>query len=242
MRPDVHRRSIRRRSRDEEDPRYVIGIDFGITRNYTALAILERVDCRANSSTSTQHPNPIVYHVGHLKRFALGTDTPEIINFVSDFMKVKRYAERTGLIVDASGIGAPIVKEMRRYGLYPVPVTITASGRTTLTNIPKRHLMSALRLQFEQGRIRIPASIKLRDTLIEEFNNFTVKFSNNGNPIFSSIAGAHNDLIIALALAVHFFENRRRLPRVHATVIGPTQSTSGRLYLERLAEDRMLNL
>jgi hypothetical protein len=154
----------------------------------------------------------------------------------------KPYTGQTGLIVDASGIGLPIVNEMRRYGLNPVPVTITASGPFTLTRVAKRDLMSALRLRFERGQVRIPASIKLLDQLVEEFNHFAVEVSQKGNPIFSSPAGAHSDLIMALALAVHFFEKRRGLPRVHATVIGPTRSTSGRMYLERLAEDRMLNL
>ena len=242
MRPDVHRRSVRRRSRNEERPRYVIGIDFGFTNSYTALAMLECVERPADHSASTSQPNPIAYHVGHLKRFKLGTDTPEIISFVSNLMMTKSLRGQTGLIVDASGIGLPIVKEMRRCGLNPVPVTITASGRLTLNRVAKRDLMSALRLRFERGQIRIPASIKLRDELLEEFNNFTVEFSHKGNPIFSSPAGAHNDLIIALALAVHFFENRGGLPRVRATIIGPTQSTSGRSYLERLAQDRMLNL
>jgi hypothetical protein len=241
MRPDVHRRSVRRRSRNEERPRYVIGIDFGLTKNYTALAMLECVQRPADHSASTNQ-NPIAYHVGHLKRFALGTDTPEIIGFVSDLMMRKPYTGQTGLIVDASGIGLPIVNEMRRYGLNPVPVTITASGPLTLTRVAKRDLMSALRLRFERGQVSIPASIKLLDQLVEEFNHFAVEVSQKGNPIFSSPAGAHSDLIMALALAVHFFEKRRGLPRVHATVIGPTRSTSGRMYLERLAEDRMLNL
>jgi hypothetical protein len=59
MRPDVHRRSVRRRSRNEERPRYVIGIDFGLTKNYTALAMLECVQRPADHSASTNQ-NPII--------------------------------------------------------------------------------------------------------------------------------------------------------------------------------------
>jgi hypothetical protein len=113
-----------------ERPRYVIGIDFGFTNSYTALAIFECVEHPADHSTSTNQPNPIAYHVGHLKRFALRTETPEIISFVSGLMMTKSLRGHTGLIVDASGIGLPIVNEMRRYGLNLVPVTITASVDT----------------------------------------------------------------------------------------------------------------
>jgi hypothetical protein len=68
------------------------------------------------------------------------------------------------------------------------------------------------------GTGSIASNVKLRAELIEEFNNFILKYTQNGNPTFSAAAGAHDDLIMALVLACYFFENRRGLPRVYATI------------------------
>ena len=156
-------------------------------------------------------------------------------------MARRTLAGRTRLVVDASGIGIPIVKEMRRYGLRPEPITFTAGSRAKRNNVPKRDLLSGLLLLFQQRRIRIPSNVKLRAELIEEFNNFILKYTPNGNPTFSAAAGAHDDLIMALALACYYFENRRGLPRVHAAIVGPTSNQiSSRLDFERFLQDRML--
>jgi hypothetical protein len=185
--------------------------------------------------------NPISYHVLHLKRFPLGTPVPEIIAFVTQLMARRSLAGRTGLIVDATSFGMLIAQEMRRCGLRPVPITFTSGVRTKGNNVPKKILLSRLLLLFQQFRLRIPPGIKLRAELIEEFDNLTVKYTKNGNPTFSAAAGAHDDLIMALALACHFFESPRGLPRVHATVVGTTsRRISSRLDLERFLQDRML--
>jgi len=242
-RRDVVRHSVRRRSRNEESPKFIVAVDLGISRNFTALVLLERVDCQCDETRDDLDPvqNPIVYHVLHLKRFPLGTESPEIIEFISQLMARRTLAGRIRLVVDASGIGMPIVKEMRRYGLRPEPITFTSGVRTNGNKVPKRDLLSGLLLLFQQRRIRIPSNVKLRAELIEEFNNFSLKYTQNGNPTFSAASGAHDDLIMALALACYFFENRRGLPRVHATIVGSTSNRiSSRLDLERFLQDRML--
>jgi hypothetical protein len=242
-RQDVVRRSVQRRSRNDQSPTFVVAVDLGISRNFTALVLLKRVECQVDETLDYRDParNPVVYHVLHLKRFPLGTESPVIIEFISQLMARRTLAGRTGLVVDASGIGMPIVKEMRRCGLNPVPITFTPGGRTRRNNVPKRDLVSGLLLLFQQSRIRIPSNVKLRAELIEEFNNFILKYTQNGNPTFSAAAGAHDDLIMALSLACYFLENRRGLPRVHATVVGSAGNRiSSALDLERFLQDRML--
>ena len=243
-RRDVVRQSVRRRSRNEGNQNFVVAVNLGISRNFTALVLLERVEQQADGTWDDSDPaqNPIVYHVRHLKRFPLGAELPEIISFISKLMARRTLAGRTGLVVDASGIGMPIVKEMQRCGLRPVPITFTSGARAKRNNVPKRDLVSGLLLLFESHRIKIPTGIKLRAELIEEFDNFTAKYSKNGNPTFSAAGGAHDDLIMALTLACYFFENKRGLPRVHATVVGPTSNRSSSLLdFERYLQDRMLH-
>jgi hypothetical protein len=151
-RRDVVRRSVQRRSRNEESPTFVVAVDLGISRNFTALVLLERVERQVDEIQDDRDPawNPVVYHVLHLKRFPLGTESPEIIEFISQLMARSTLAGRIRLVVDASGIGMPIVKEMRRYGLRPEPITFTSGGRTRRNNVPKRDLLSGLLLLFQQ--------------------------------------------------------------------------------------------
>jgi hypothetical protein len=242
-RQEILRRSVQRRSRDEESPKFAIALDFGISRDFTALVLLKRVENEEDqiSDEIDKAQDRIKYHVGHLKRFPLRTQAPKIISFVLELMARRTLAGRTGLIVDATGAGMPIVQEMQRCGLKPVPITITGGNGTKGNNVPKKDLVSRLLLLFEQRRLRIPPDINLRDELVAEFENFIVRFTAKGNATYSAAAGAHDDLIMALSLACHFFERRRGTPRVHATVIGPTYGrTSARFDAQRMLEDRLL--
>src|ERR1700680_2855863 len=126
----VVRRPVRRRSRNDEGPQFILGLDFGFSRDYTALALLERVafnDTDGIDEGGTVR-NRAQYLVRHLKRFRLRTEAPEIIAHVANTMQKRRLAGRTGLIVDGTGAGLPIVQEMRRRGLMPVAITITGGA------------------------------------------------------------------------------------------------------------------
>jgi Terminase RNaseH-like domain len=160
------------------------------------------------------------YHVRDLKRFALGTQTPEIIENICRRMARRSLVDRIGLIVDATGIGSPVVQQMRELGLRPIPITITGGNRPNGFRVPKRDLLSRLLLLLQQGRLRISADLELCSELRKEFENFTIKYTAQGKPTYSASSGAHDDLIIALCLAVHFFECRRSVPPVLATVVG----------------------
>jgi hypothetical protein len=248
QRPNVHRRSVERRSvrrlsRGDQNPKFVLALDFGFVRDYTALVLVERVNCPDDPLMRTNAAEDRVqYHVRDIKRFPLGTQTPQIIENICQRMTLRSLAGRTSLIVDATGAGIPIVQEMRQRGLRPVPITITGGGRMKGFSVPKRDLVSRLLLLLQQHRLRISSRLPLRLELKEEFNNFNVKFTANGKPTYSASSAAHDDIIMALCLAVHFFEGRRGVPRVHATVISSQVARSSvRLDLEYSLQDRMLS-
>jgi hypothetical protein len=239
QRRSVERRSVQRRSRNEEDPQFVIAVDFGLVRDFTALAVAERVKPPDDGAADRMSSHAAErFHVRELKRFPLRTQSPEIIDFICQLMARPWLGGRCGLIVDASGAGLPIVQEMRRRGLRPVAITITGGDRINGNHVPKRDLLSRLSLLFQQSRLRISPYIRFRAELMEEFENFTIKFTANGKSTYSAASGAHDDLIMALCLACHFFAYRRGTPRVRATVIG---SQVGRLDMGQMRENRMLN-
>ena len=156
QRQPVERRPSRRFSRTGRAPDYVLALDFGYSHDFTTSVLLQRVECEldqtANEDNTQQHR--VQYHVKHLKRFPLRTEVPTIISFVIKQMLLPGLKERTGLIVDATGGGIPITQEMRRNGLKPIGMTITAGSRPNGDNVPKQHLLSRLLLRV----LRVPLS------------------------------------------------------------------------------------
>jgi hypothetical protein len=236
-RPMTHRRNVVRRGSEQEFD-HVIAVDLGHVRDFTALVELKRVDDPARDQP--------IYHVGHLKRFPLGTQTPEISEYLSSALARKPLANRTGLIVDGTGAGTPIVQEMRRCGLPAVPIYITGGQKANGSNVPKQQLLSLLLLLLQQRRLKIPQDVRLRAELVEEFNNFMTKRSPSGYLTGSAAAGAHDDLIMALTLACYFFEYRRRRTSVDATIVsgesrGPMDRGDFFEWLRQRERDQMLS-
>jgi hypothetical protein len=74
--------------------KYFIGLDLGQAQDYTALAILERIDaCPPEPITVDGFPAlarrtvPVRYECGHLQRFPLGTRYPDIVQAMGKMLQ-----------------------------------------------------------------------------------------------------------------------------------------------------------
>jgi hypothetical protein len=108
VRRSVVRQSVVRRSRYDPGPRFAIGLDLGQARDYTAVVIVERA---LDPAPIDQRPNlqQVEYHVRHIERFALGTRYPNIVESISELLSDPQLAGQSRLIVDGTGVGAPVV-------------------------------------------------------------------------------------------------------------------------------------
>ena len=131
----VRRNVIRRgsgldtRSRSDSSNEYAIGLDLAQVRDYSAIAIIEKVlppQPDALSSTSLNEPE---YHVRHVARFDLGTPYPDIVSRVGEMMQHPKLRDRTRLVLDRTGVGAPVADMFLHAGLQPMPITITSGQR-----------------------------------------------------------------------------------------------------------------
>jgi len=112
------------------------------------------------------------------------------------------------LLVDATGVGAPVVDLLRRAPLeaWLVPVTITggehaSSGRDGW-RVPKRDLVTALQVALEKGDLRLPAGMEMGRTLMKELMDVWVRISDSGHDSYGAFRhGSHDDLVLALGLA-----------------------------------------
>ncbi len=166
---------------------FVVGVDLGQVADPTAIAVAEPVE-------------PDI-HVRHLERLPLGTPYPRVAAHLGRL--VRALPGPADLVVDATGVGRPVVDLLRDQGLDVVAVTIT-SGRTVRQDgdawlVPKTDLVRALAVAVENGRLKIAQRLALASVLMGELRAFERTIGAGGHTAFEG-KGEHDDLVIAAAL------------------------------------------
>ena len=114
------------------------------------------------------------------------------------------------LIMDATGVGVPIIDLLKRERLFASlqPVMITAGTEQTRTDrgfhgVPKRALVSRTQILLHTQRLRIAKALPLADTLVRELMNFRAKITDSGNDTYGAWRESiHDDLVLSTALAI----------------------------------------
>ncbi len=193
---------------------HIIGLDLGQAADFTAISVLER-DVRPSGRTDPFRGTEFVDHltVIHLERPPLKESYPNIVKRVVDVVRHPRIA-LTGseLIVDATGVGRPVVDMLRESGVQPMPVTITGGQQVNIGDdgfwrVPKRILVSAMAIALQTGRLHVRGKLALAETLTREMLAFKVKINTHANESFEAWReGDHDDLVLSVALAVWWGE------------------------------------
>lgn len=227
---------------------HTVGLDLGQSRDYSAIAVLEAAywltEEQAWTLNAKQHgwvwPGELVpdqidrarglnYHRGrpaggplalrHLQRWEHGTAYPRIVQDVVQLLDTAPLrADRAMLVVDATGVGAPVVDLFRAEQVNHAPVTITGGfavgwdlQRGSFT-VPKRDLVSVMAVLLEQRRLRIPEALPTRDLLTRELQAFRRRVTPVGNDTYASWREQdHDDLVLAVALAAWHYEHHNSL-------------------------------
>jgi hypothetical protein len=184
---------------------YILGLDLGQTKDFTALAVLE---CQA-AETSTEKPE---YALRHLRRFPLGTPYTEVVPAVATLVRSGPLAE-SPVIVDQTGVGRAVVDMLRQAVGWVVPVTITGGHAVTVTedrsfHVPKKELVTSLQVVMQSRRLRIARGLHEAAILVRELQQFQVKITAAANETFGVWReGQHDDLVLAVALACWWAES-----------------------------------
>jgi hypothetical protein len=173
---------------------YFLGLDLGQKRDYSAVAVVERIDHRqAFQRTAFQK-----LLVRHVERLPLGTAYPRVVDRVRAIVRSGELAGNCALAVDATGVGAPVVDMLRaaRLGCDLSAVTITGGDRVSGASVPKRDLMAEVLMLLEQGQLKI-GNLREGPQLVRELMDVRQSRGRVG----ADGTGEHDDLTIALALA-----------------------------------------
>jgi hypothetical protein len=134
---------------------------------------------------------------------------------------IRAQLDHTRLLIDATGVGRPVVDSFRAQGVHPISVLIHGGDRVSQENagpkdiilhVPKRDLVAAVQTLLQNGRLRIAAGLPLADVLRKELLNFRVKVDpRTAHDSYSHWReGDHDDLVLATACAAWYREYANR--------------------------------
>jgi hypothetical protein len=212
---------------------FILGLDLGQAQDFTALTIVERITEPLNEWDSKTHEQKtgLFYHIRHLERPALGTSYPAIVERVRTLMaapELIQYREtrregrravdviRPALVVDATGVGRPVVDLFRTAKLRPIAVTIHGgeqqSQEGSFFRVPKRNLVSTLQIAFQNEHLKVAKSLPLAEVLVTELLNFRMKIDlKTAHDSYEAWReGQHDDLVLAVALALWWAEEKHK--------------------------------
>ncbi|MDR3718888.1 MAG: hypothetical protein P4K98_08805 [Bryobacteraceae bacterium] len=201
-------------------PHVYLGLDLGQRHDPAAIAILHRTvePTGAFNHVTWEFEREVHFRLCHTERLALGTSYIQIVARIGRLLE-KLSAPLPGshcyagtaplrtLVVDASGVGRPVVELIRksRIGWTPepgnpprvaiAPVTITASGSPHCEAsgdefVSRRDLITNLRILLERRLLKISGRIHDRQALLKELVELQDRSGSK-----------HDDLVMATAIA-----------------------------------------
>jgi hypothetical protein len=183
---------------------FSVGLDLGQKRDHSAIAVVERLETRKVYGTELSG-----IAVRHLERVRLGTPYPLVVERVKKLLGSWELRGRSGLAVDATGVGGPVVEMLRgaRLGCEVLAVTITGGAHEVRVaggySVPKRDLLAELQVLLEKGELRIAKGVPEGGPLLRELMDVKFRQTESGRARMGADGyGQHDDLVIALALAV----------------------------------------
>jgi hypothetical protein len=193
----------------EELPWFFVGLDLGQSRDYSALAVVERAEVfrdEMDRVTYERRREPR-FRVRHLERVRLGTPYPDVVARVRSVVRWRAVAGRCTLAMDATGVGAPVLDLLRVAGLGCgiEPVILTGGEREShsggVWHVPKRDVVTGLRVMLEQGELGLSRRVGGVEQLAREMAGMEARVRRSGRESFGAAGGEHDDLVMACALA-----------------------------------------
>ena len=165
--------------------RFYVGVDLGKHRDYSVVAVIDK-----------REDGYYLVHCTDEKTFPLGTPYASVIGYVKKL--TSKWSVCLKVCVDKTGLGDPIVEDMRNGGIPNVEgVTFTESKKEEMATILKQAMVA--------GRFKLPYD----RNVINELNVETFELTKSGKIKFAHPEGAHDDRFWAIALAVYAAHTHR---------------------------------
>lgn len=223
----------------EHYQRFLVSLDIGQAQDYTALTVLERIGMREPFTYHLRFlkrfpllmPYPDIF-AGVVKIISSAEfDTPTQRLVALDRARLEEGKQASGaiaeataydekrctLLIDATGVGAPVVDIFRGMHLPVklVPVLIVGGAATSHDgkrwHVPKRDLATAVKVLLDSGRLKISTRIDNYKLIVKELETFRVKISAKAVDTYEAWREKdHDDLVLSVALACWWADGRRK--------------------------------
>lgn len=196
---------------------FYIGLDLGKKRDYSAIAVVEQCVWTTGEKDPITFAPKLQRHtvLRHIEQVKLKTKYKDVVARVKE-MLLSEALRNEGVVFafDATGVGEAVfemvegmmreVWAQRQAWVNLAAVTITSSGKTHWKQyeayVPKNTLMDEVLVRVERQELVMDAARPWVKELMREMQNMQQIRGENGTRWVS--AGQHDDLVMALALAV----------------------------------------
>ncbi len=186
-----------------------IGVDLGKVSDYTGIVVAETY--WPESLAPGDRPR-LRHRLRWIERLPLGVDYQLQVDRIALVAEQSRALGSTSIIIDATGLGRPVVDLLRRSTSVTVrPITFTSGEHEAIADdgtrgVPKADLEAAFELVYQSRRWEHTPDCPGVDALVEELRAMRRKLTIRGHVLFEASLGAHDDLVMALWLAVWWGE------------------------------------
>jgi phage FluMu gp28-like protein len=174
------------------DQRFFVGVDLGKKHDYSTIVIVEKCGDELL--------------VRGAERIPLGTPYSRLVEILREVVRRPELAGRCSVVVDATGLGEPVMEMIRRGDLgCDVTAAVISGGNRAgrkktgkYKTVPKHDLMIGLQVALEDEELKIARRMTETRALVKELTDMRV---NDRGGMGAEGSGQHDDLVMAVALA-----------------------------------------
>jgi hypothetical protein len=212
---------------------YIVGVDLGQSSDPTAVAVLHHHREPLQTWTTVKSPGgggtirqdaPDHFDVRFLQRLPLGMSYPAQVDHVAAVIARRPLLNNCELVIDETGVGRPVGDIFERAGLRPVRITITSGSEPQRLNdkcwhVPKLTLISNLDARLHMRELRFAAELTEAGAMADELKDFQRKVGVAGRYSYEARVGKHDDLVLAVAIALWAAVRPRSYARIGTYVL-----------------------
>lgn len=194
---------------------HILGLDLGQSSDPSALTVTEK-RVPVWQGIGEVKRGKARYAVVWIDRYELGTPYPEVVRSVKDVKEAPQTGREPPLVLDATGLGGPVVDQFHEEGVYPVEITFTSGreatrdkrqGNPDAFGVPKKDLATLVQSLLQSRRLEIAEELDGAGQLVTEMKSFRVKMTDSGHARFEHAQESDSDdVLLSLACALWYAE------------------------------------
>ena len=202
---------------------WVLGLDLGALVDPTALAVVERLrtgtgEWEIDGTKVSREKARDDLFLRYIERIPLKSSYLDVVGYIGGLLAKPPFDGKGTLVLDRTGVGQPVLDHFHASGTKPISVYFTGGDQTHQDGrdfrVPKSTLINNLIAKIDCGELTAAEGLPDREAFEDELQAFRRKTGVGGRVSYDAQAGHHDDLLIAVALAVWWASRPRSQQRM----------------------------